>query len=479
MSGAPRRVRLRLAAWSTVVFAAVLVAVGVAVVAAFARALDAQAMRQADASAQRVERLLVDELGGDVDAAELAEELREEADVAWYAVQVPGWPRIESAEWQRADVAALRAEMEAVVASRATRRTTVDVESVGPLRVVANSVAVGGADIAFAIGFEERPLRDSMTSFLAILAIVGPLALIVAFAGGYWLAGRLLAPVRVLADAAEDITIERIRTRLPVRGESDEFDRVAVAFNAVLDRLEAAFDGLRRFTSDASHELRTPLAAIRAVAEVALRADGAGERERMRDAISSMLEEIERLTTLIDRLLTLTRADAPGASRRAEPFDLARIARDAVATLEPIAEERGLALSCAADDAVLAVGDADAVRGAALNLVDNALRYTPRGGRITVRCAIRGAQATLEVADTGLGIAAEHHARVFERFFRADPSRTNANGGGGVGLGLAIAKAGVEACGGRIELVSALARGASFTIVLPRATSAESSARAT
>ncbi|MBL8767515.1 MAG: HAMP domain-containing protein, partial [Planctomycetes bacterium] len=229
MSGAPRRVRLRLAAWSTVVFAAVLVAVGVAVVAAFARALDAQAMRQADASAQRVERLLVDELGGDVDAAELAEELREEADVAWYAVQVPGWPRIESAEWQRADVAALRAEMDAVVASRATRRNTVDVEHVGPLRVVANSVAVGGADIAFAIGFEERPLRDSMTSFLAILAIVGPLALIVAFAGGYWLAGRLLAPVRVLADAAEDITIERIRTRLPVRGESDEFDRVAVA----------------------------------------------------------------------------------------------------------------------------------------------------------------------------------------------------------------------------------------------------------
>lgn len=472
MNTAPRRVRMRLAAWSTAVFAVVLIAVGVAVVTAFERALDAQARRQADALARRVERLVVDELGGDADAAELADELREEADVAWYAVEVPTWPRIESAEWRTANHAGLRAELDAVVASRTARRAVVDVPYVGPLRVVADTVAVRGIMVGYAIGFEERPLRESLTSFLAILAIAGPLALVVAFAGGAWLAGRLLAPVRVLAEAAERITVDRLGERLPVRGEADEFDRVAVAFNGVLARLESAFDRLRRFTADASHELRTPLTAMRTVAEVALRDRSTDDPAVARDAFCSMLEEIERLTGLVDRLLTLTRADADTAPHPLEPIDLATLARGVVAALEPIAQERGVALECVGEDDVVALADANGLRRAVLNLADNALRHTSDGGRVTLRAARRGAMATLAVEDTGIGIAPEHHDRVFERFFRVDAARDRTVGGGGAGLGLAIAKSAVEACGGRIELASELGRGATFTIVLPAAPAA-------
>lgn len=471
MNAAPRRVRLRLAAWSTAVFAAVLIAVGLVVVAAFTRALDAQAGERLDSHAQRFERLLRDELDGRTDVEELADELSEEADLAWYAVQVAGWPRIASAEWERARDARLDVRVGADGADgtgRAPPEEVIELEDL-PLRVASRSFAVGDIGVRFAVGLDERPVRESLASFRAILWIVGPLALAIAFVGGYWLAGRLLAPVRVLAEAAERITVERLRERLPVRGESDEFDRVALAFNAVLARLEAAFERQQRFTADASHELRTPLTAMRTVAEVALRERCADVPAPAREALCSMLEEIDRLTVLIDRLLTLTRADAGVAPPRLEPVDLAKVARDVAATLEPIAEECGIELTCVGDHEIIALADRDGTRQAVLNLVDNALRYTPRGGRVTIRCATRGSQSTLAVADTGVGIAPEHHARVFERFFRADPSRTSANDGRGVGLGLAIAKAGVEACGGRIELGSELGRGATFTIVLAAA----------
>ncbi|MCC7170467.1 MAG: heavy metal sensor histidine kinase [Planctomycetes bacterium] len=469
MSAGPRRVRLRLAAWSTAVFAFVLIAVGFVVASAFTRALVGQAEERVDAHARRFERLLRDELDGRTDVEELVDELREEADLAWYAVQVAGWPRIASAEWERARDARLDARVGADGTGAAPTDDVIAVASDLALRVASRSFAVGDVGVRFAVGIDERPVRESLASFRAILWIVGPLALMVAFVGGYWLAGRLLAPVRVLAEAAERITVDRLRERLPVRGESDEFDRVAMAFNAVLVRLEAAFERQRRFTADASHELRTPLTAMRTVAEVELRERRAGEPVATREALCSMLEEIDRLTTLIDRLLMLTRADANVAPARLEPADLTRVARDVAATLEPIADERGIELTCAGDRAVVALADPDGTRRSVLNLVDNALRHTPRGGRVTIRCATRGSQATIEVADTGVGIAAEHHERVFERFFRADPSRTSATDGRGAGLGLAIAKAGVEACGGRIELASELGRGATFTIVLASA----------
>jgi heavy metal sensor kinase len=267
-----------------------------------------------------------------------------------------------------------------------------------------------------------------------------------------------------MADKAREITADSLNERLPVGNPKDEFGRLATVFNDTLSRLHDSFDRLRRFTADASHELRTPLTAVRSVGEVALQVplDSGGYR----DVIGSMLEEVDRLTRLVDSLLTLTRADSGATRPVREVVELAVLAGNVAEHLRVLAEEKQQSLSVQSAARVEAVCDPAILRLGLMNLLHNAIKYTPYGGAIHIRAtATASGQPSIEVQDTGPGIPAAHQERIFERFYRVDSGRARESGG--AGLGLAIARWAVAANGGRIELESEESKGSLFRIVLP------------
>jgi signal transduction histidine kinase len=232
--------------------------------------------------------------------------------------------------------------------------------------------------------------------------------------------------------------------------------------NETFARLESSFEQLRRFTADASHELRTPLSVIRGIGE-----SGLGETRtpaEYKEAMGSMLEEVDRLTNLVDTLLRLSYGDAGTVRLARAPFDLGQLTRDVVSSLAILAEERNQRLKVDAADGVVVSADRLVLREALTNIVDNAIKYGPQDSSIDIRVRAEGNQALLTVADEGPGIAAEHRERIFDRFFRLDEGRSRDEGG--TGLGLAIAKWAVEVNGGQISVEGGADRGAIFRIVL-------------
>jgi len=293
-----------------------------------------------------------------------------------------------------------------------------------------------------------------------------PVALAVAGFGGYRLARRALAPLDSMACRAEQITAERLGERLPVENPHDELGHLARVFNDTLARLERSFDQLQRFTADASHELRTPLTTIRTVGEVGLQKEG--NAEHYRDTIGSMLEEVNRLTGLVDDLLTISRADAGHIQLRLTNISVLDLARESAALLEVLAEEKSQHLIVDGEGSPVVNGDRLILRQALVNLIDNAVKHSPAGARISIRVESRiGNEAVVEVHDSGPGIDSEHQSRVFDRFYRVDKARSR--DAGGAGLGLSIAKWAVEVNGGRIELESEKNKGCTFRIRLPLA----------
>ncbi len=311
---------------------------------------------------------------------------------------------------------------------------------------------------------DETALRQTLRTLVVILAIGVPGAVGLAVGGGYFLAGRLLAPVGAMAAKARRIGAESLADRLPVANPRDEFGQLAGVFNDTLSRLQDAFDQLRRFTADASHELRTPLTAMRSVGEVALqRSANAAE---YREVIGSMLEEVDRLTRLVENLLTLTRGESGRIPFTREVVDLGDLAASVSDSLHVLAEEKHQSLEVENAAPVKALCDPAILRQGVVNLLHNAIKYTPGGGTIrVVALGAKSGEAVIEVKDTGLGIPAGDRQRIFERFYRLDVGRSRE--AGGVGLGLAIARWAVEANGGRIEVESEEGRGALFRIVLP------------
>lgn len=332
----------------------------------------------------------------------------------------------------------------------------------GSARVLVEPVSLAGRPFLLRVAVSEASSRALVREMWLEVRVLSLAVLVLGTLGGLWIARRSLAPLARLADRAQRITAEELHERLPVEGASHELDRLATAFNDTFARLEESFARLRRFTADVSHELRTPLTALRTVGEVGLRGDrdAAGYRE----VIGSMLEEVDRLTRLTDELLTLARADAGEAKLRHEPVDLAELARDVAGYVSVLAEEKEQSLAVEAASVVVS-GDRTLLRQALVNLVVNAVKYAPERTRIRVAAARRGESGVLEVSDEGPGIAPEHHARLFERFYRVDKSRSRALGG--TGLGLALVKWSAEAHGGHVELESAPGRGSVFRIVLP------------
>lgn len=332
-----------------------------------------------------------------------------------------------------------------------------------PVRVISKRHSLEGLPTLIRVGFSEQPLWERFWQTLIGLIVGLPLALGLAGVGGYFLARRALAPIDRMASRAHEIHAEHLGARLDVENPDDELGRLAGAFNETLARLERSFEQLRRFTSDASHELRTPLTAIRSVGEVGLRKQGSAEYYR--EVIGSMLEEAGRLTRLVESLLTISRADSGQIHLTKNDIAVLPFVREAGSLLEVLAEEKGQRLLIEGDERTLVQADRGILRQVLVNLLDNAIKYSPSGGAILVRVRAAGKSVAVDVEDAGPGIAPEHRERVFDRFYRIDEGRSR--DAGGAGLGLAIAKWGAEAHGGSLELVCPDAGGCVFRLTLP------------
>ncbi|MBI3725235.1 HAMP domain-containing protein [bacterium] len=334
----------------------------------------------------------------------------------------------------------------------------------GHLRVLSGGCAVNGLPVVIRAARSDKLVRDQLALLGGSITAALVAMVLMATLTGYAIAGRALAPLAKMAERAKTITAEKLSERLPVENPRDELGRLAIVMNEAFARLERSFEQMRRFTADASHELRTPLTAIRTVGEVALRegVDAAASRE----VIGSMLEETDRLARLVDSLLTLSRADAGRVKLNPEPTDLAELAREVVGHLGVLAEEKRQTIAVESQGPVPVLVDRLVLRQAVINVVDNAIKYGPEAGPIRVVVESKPQGAVLAVVDRGPGIAVEHRARVFDRFYRVDASRSREDGG--AGLGLAIARWAVEANGGCLELESKPGEGSTFRIVLPR-----------
>ena len=334
----------------------------------------------------------------------------------------------------------------------------------GRLRIMTERGALRGpvrdSRVVIQVGRFEDAMQTQMRDLAVMLLLGLPLAIAVAGLGGYLLARRALAPIERMTAHARTITAERLHDRLPVDDPEDEMGRLAGVYNETLGRLEESFEQMRRFTADVSHQLRTPLTAIRSVGEVGLRG-GHRDEAAYRGIIGSMLEETDRLAVLVDRLLTLSRAEMDQRTLSRDSVNLVELAEDVVGHLGVLAEEKGQALSIDASGTTTAVADRLVLRQALINLVDNAIKYTPQGGRVSIGIFGSNGVAGIDVSDSGPGIPAASRDRIFDRFYRGDE-----DAGGGTGLGLSIAKRAVEANGGELTLAHSGPDGTTFRITL-------------
>ncbi len=398
-------------------------------------------------------------------AATLQEDVNELAEidrhtlVLAFRVHEGNWPLYESGDWVSAD-------LNTVGPPPATGRWVFESPRGGLYHLKEKTVTLGDRQLLITIAKPGDQIHHDIDRLR--MALIGgyPIALLLSLLGGYFLAGRALSPVQHLTTRARAISADNLSERLVVPNPHDELGQLTAVLNDAFARLEESFARLKRFTQDVAHELRTPLAVLRSVGEVGLQEQR--DPKAYREVIGSMLEEVDRLARLVDSLLTLARAESGRFSVNLRAEDLSTLCRDVVECLRVLTEDKHQTLTLDSMDELHAMIDRDTLRLALINIVANAIRFTPSGGNIRLRLRRHGdGQAAIEVEDNGPGIAREHQAHLFERFYRVDASRAHATGG--AGLGLAIARWAVETNGGRIELDSEPGGGSLFRIVLPLA----------
>jgi signal transduction histidine kinase len=319
---------------------------------------------------------------------------------------------------------------------------------------------VGGLDAAVAGEGARNLLGPGLVLALPLI--------ILSVLGAHMIAGRAFKPVDVIINEVEAITDGRsLHRRLAVEGVGDELRRLSETLNEMIARLETSFGALRRFTADASHELKTPLTVLRADVERAMTVGPHSSEQPI--ALEEALQETRRMADLVDSLLTLARADEGRYDILREPVDLEPLAREVYESAVILGEDAGLTVSLPVIEPATVLGDAPRLRQLFMNLVMNAIKYTPSGGRIDISLSHRLEGVTFTVRDTGVGIAASDLPHIFERFWRADRVRSRASERGGFGLGLAISQWIAQAHGGTISASSRLGRGSVFTVQLPLA----------
>lgn len=342
------------------------------------------------------------------------------------------------------------------------------IEGIGPypVRVLTWPIVERGRVVnLIQVGMSRENSYRTLRNFLLVMAGVFPVALLLAGGGGWILARRALRPVDQIAEAARRISAEQFGGRLQESGSGDELDKLTRTLNEMLSRLEAAFNEMRRFSADASHELQTPLTILKGEMEVALRTPRSpGEYEQI---LKSSLEEIDRIAHLVEGLLLLARADAGVLKRDSQRVDLIQLIEDILGQASVLAQNHGVELCRGTSGPVTVQGDYELLRRLLLNLVDNAIKYTPEGGKVTISSQHENAWASLRVSDTGIGLSPGEQDKIFQRFYRSAEARSGAEGG--AGLGLCIARSIAEAHGGKVEVESSPGRGSTFTVLLPMA----------
>ncbi len=328
-----------------------------------------------------------------------------------------------------------------------------------------NFKSSGNPDYRVEFGALLDPVETMLNHLFLQLAIGLPLAVIIITIGGYLLVRRALTPVEQIARAAERITQHNLSERLPVAQTGDELERLSLSLNRMIARLDDAFQNSKRFVADASHDLRTPLTILRGELE-SFAADARLDAE-LRDRAGSLLEEAVHLGKIVEQLFTLSRLDDGEARTEWTNFDLSDLAGSTADQMNLLAEDKGIAIAVEAKLPVLVTGNRGRLKQVIVNLLDNAIKYTPAHGAIQLRVFASNAHAVLEVADNGIGIPAESLPHIFERFYRVDAARSAESES--AGLGLAIVKAICTAHGAKIEAESAGGKGTRFRIILPLA----------
>jgi signal transduction histidine kinase len=337
---------------------------------------------------------------------------------------------------------------------------------VGPYRYVRVRVDLStGVSYLVRVGTYTTGVESSLRRLILLLTGLGIAMSLLAPLVAWWLAERATKPIRSMLHMAGRLSPTRLGDRLLVRGTSDERDLLAGTINGLLDAVARHVDRQEQFVADAAHELRGPLAALQGTMEVAIARDDIPPDQQ--DALTDMLEAARHLSKVANDLLVLAETGGSPRTTSRATTDLAAIAEQAVGMFSGAAEERGITMSVAATGPTAARGDPVELRRLVSNLLDNAIRFTPPGGRIDVRVGGAVDAATLAVQDTGAGIAPRDLAHVFDRFFKADPARTHGEGRRSGGLGLAICRSIAESCGGTIGIESRLGEGTTVTVRLP------------
>jgi heavy metal sensor kinase len=460
MMRGPASIRARLTLWHVAIMALVLAVFAIATYAYVRESLFAQIDARLD------ESLVLIAKAARADLNDMGE-LERHSNVLAFRVREGDWPHHLSPGWWAG-------ELDGAGVPPASGRWIYTSPNGGIYHLKEIPAVVGDLNLHLAAAEQSAQIHVGLERLRWTLLVAYPVTLLLILGGGYFLSGRLLRPLQDITRRARLISAENLAERLTVTNPKDELGQLSIVLNDAFARLAESFERQRRFTQDAAHEIRTPLAVLRSVGEVGL--SESRDVAVYRDIIGSMLEEADRLTQLVDALLMLARAEAGQYAVARRDEDVFALVQEVVECLRVLAEEKQQTLTLSTTPAAPASVNAelawrahidrDTVRLALMNLLANALRFTPAGGVIEVRVVRRDASVVVEIQDNGPGIAAEHHARLFERFYRVDPSRSQASGG--TGLGLAIARWAAEANDGRIELSSDPGVGSVFRLVLPR-----------
>ncbi len=314
------------------------------------------------------------------------------------------------------------------------------------------------------VGKSTEARDDLLARFRAALGLVTLLIVVIALTGGWLATQSALAPIRRLTFAVQRIIrTGRTDARVPLEGTGDAMDQLTALFNTMLDKIEGLVTAMRGALDNVSHDLRTPLTRLRGTAEMALASPP--DIERYRDALADCVEESDRVLVMLNTLMDISEAESGTMQLRREAVSLAEVVQRAVDLYHDVADAKGVTLAADAADDIVVTADRTRLEQVAANLIDNAVKYTPPGGRVDVEVRRAGDSALLRVRDTGPGIPPDELPRIFDRLFRGDQSRAER----GLGLGLSLVKAVVEAHGGAVDVISEPGRGSTFTVSLPLA----------
>jgi heavy metal sensor kinase len=452
------RIRVRLTAWYAVLLAAILVAIGTFLVFQLKADLQARLDRDVRTDASSISEGYTAE--GDVGFRDVARAALPRLGAVAQVLDRSGRVLVSHGAGADRPIVPAQPRSDALLGNARVVSVTLDGRR---LRASVSAVRRLGRRRVLVVAESLEQVEASARRVRALLLFAGPVALAATALVGWWLARKALLPVARMTAEADAIEIDRLHERIAVPNAADELGHLATTLNAMLDRLEAGVADKRRLVADASHELRTPLAVMRTELDVSLR--GGGLPDEARDVLESVRDEVDSMSRTVENLLTLAQADEGRLALLRTRVDLLDAGQAAKRPLRPLAADKEIGLEVTGERCE-AHADPQRLHQALTNLIENAIKFTPRGGEVRVSVWGSEREVGVTVADDGPGIPEDARAHVFDRFYRVD--RARGRDAGGSGLGLAICREIARAHGGRVWVEDRVGGGSAFTLALPR-----------